>query len=228
MGQTGKSRDSIQMGISIGISVVVDLALSSSPGFAILELGGLIVDIIDPNQYSLTLNRASVDQYSSLAYSSTKDVFQSDEVIQLTTEYVNEEGQSLSIDERRNIIAKAISYWKIFTLEPDNFDLCFQDLVFPTDDISASGPPIQGCDFDYALKYNEYVNDNKQSYIDNQIETGQNFVETLNALLLGLLQLQVTEERENYLNYIYLFIGIIVVSITAIITWFLINKYTSK
>ena len=202
----GVSKDSLVKGANFAAVTAAIVVLSTVPGFNILQLGGMIVDVIDPYGYSTTLTREAIDTYSKQAVSSVNDVTQSVEAQTKIAQEIESSSPSLTQEEKDTALAIAISQWHEYDLQPQEFSSCFEDYVnpLPTGDKSFSGSPTSNCDMTYASFYKSFVSSNKAKYEQNEIDNGTELIKIVNDTGLAFTQIDLENKKTEYLQFIYI------------------------
>ena len=227
MPNTGKSQQSEQKAVSMVAGLALSIALDDVPGFQLLQIGGILADLVDPFGYSSTLTRNAIDTYSQNAVTQIKTTMFSDQVKNAMASAIDKSGPNLTAEQKDEILAIQTAYWHLYELQPTNFAQCFGDFntVGAT---SLSGPPTASCDEEYVKSYNEFITKNKEEYEKKEITSGDNLIDLLNGILVGELRFQTDNTKSQYLQTVYFFVGTIIALIIGVVIWFLYEKYIKK
>jgi hypothetical protein len=234
MGKTGKSDKKYAEAAIMVAGTAAMFAMDTIPGMDIIQMGGLMVDMIDPFGYNSTLTRDAIDTHSKAAYDSIREIFTSEEYKKKLYKSIDEASPNLSKEDRNRIFANATSPWKIHNLQPKDYKFCFADFVNPgqkrgrTDDVCKSGPPVEGCDHSYTKSYNEFISNNKTKYNQEKINTGIHLQEFLKKQTTGLVISKNFRAHKIYNSNFTVITTLLIILLVGIVTYYLFAKFIFK
>jgi hypothetical protein len=212
MTKHGKSRDSIQRAVTIVVSLNIVILLSN-PALDIAGIGGLIADIIDPYDYQNTWTRKALDKFSRQNVQDIQASIQSPEIKKQLADAARAATPILTDAEINDIVDKQLAYYQRKVFVPENYTECFFDFQ-SSDDVSLSGPPGAGCDAFYKKEYENYILNNKERYIQEQIQDGNDLIRARNIIREVVFRDQLKAESQWY---IIAFLSVLVAVVVAIV-----------
>lgn len=222
---TSKSTKTIQDGIEFVLKNDLQTLLLEIPGINMIVLFGIIEDIADPFGYENLLSKEAIDSYNKTLWDSLLGHFQSVQW-KSAIEAGLAKATTLNDEEKQISFNRSFSMWHSYSNVPEKFDFCFNDMINPVgSEVSMSGAPVDGCNKLYRDPYDKYVTENKQKYIDEQITKADTIIENINALTETTSSISIDNQRDGYLETIYILAAIVGLVLLAVLGFFLYNRF---
>lgn len=194
-----------RQGVVWSAGLTISILKSVIPGDEIFDALSMIIDGVDPFGFNTILTRGFFDEQSKILYKTLSD-YSEISYNQCMLEYKN---QYPSIDEEdiSNICKSFTGVWVIDTPQIDNINSsCYSNYNPPTV-VSKSGVPSNQCNSDYIKYYNQYSNQNRDKYIQDNIITSNTISNVVGFKIpnstgqSNLLDLTPQIQRIKYISY---------------------------
>lgn len=170
----GDSRDesTVHQVIVIAVSTAIGIALDVIPGMEIIQVAGLIIDLVNPYDYLNSLSRSGLDGMSQNLINTVIKGLKGedgksnvDKITDDTYNQITSSGTTVSKEAVRKMVETQTNYW--FALQnPQVQAECYGNFNKKGDpeNNQLSGAPKEGCNALYTQYYNNYTQENKEDY----------------------------------------------------------------
>lgn len=217
--RSGRSRDTIHNAISIGVSLAIQLGISTIPALGqvydvFLAIQMFVDTVLDPENVGHVETRDSLNKTCKHNTDEMLAALAGPDVVAAITSSAKQLNPTITDDElKRQIAIQTSLYHRELVFPPVT---CFADFVNADATgtklaVSFSGPPTDACKdtaLSYYNSYFSYVDANKDKYTSEKINDASNVRDILRAIIRIEAGNKIKKDRDSYNNQ-FLIVGLL-------------------
>jgi hypothetical protein len=237
--RSGRSNDTVHNAVTFGVSTAVQIGISSIPVLGkvydvFLAIQMFVDTVLDPENVGTVLTREALNKTCKHNVDQMSEILTGPDVIAAISSAAKQLNPEITDDElKRQIAIQTSLYHREFIYPPNT---CFADFVNPDAtgkklSVSFSGPPTDDCKntaLDYYNAYYSYVDANKTSYEEGEVNDVSKIKEILSAIVKIESANKVNADRQVYTNQ-FIIVGLLFgTSFTIVLILYLVQVQKEK